>query len=83
MDPGIYTQVTRSNPRVLRIQPPLTITEEQVRRFLAALESTCHELQFLNQTVDSIIRKSIGTHRVDPQPAGLGGKTVSRAGAVA
>ena len=65
---GIYTQVTRSNPRVLRIQPPLTITEEQVRRFLEALECTCHELQFLNQTVDSIIRKSIGSHRVDPQP---------------
>ena len=60
---GIYTQVTRSNPCVLRIQPPLTITEEQVRRFLDALESTCHELHFLNQTVDSIIRKSIGTHQ--------------------
>jgi len=57
---GIYTQVTRSNPRVLRIQPPLTITEEQVRRFLAAVESTCHELHFLNRTVDSIITKSIG-----------------------
>src|SRR5262249_4714454 len=57
---NIYTQVTRSNPRVLRIQPPLTITEEQVRRFLDALERTCHELDFLNQTVDSIIRKSIG-----------------------
>jgi acetylornithine/succinyldiaminopimelate/putrescine aminotransferase len=67
---GIYTQVTRSNPRVLRIQPPLTITEEQVRRFLLALESTCHELQFLNHAVDSIIRKSIGTHQVDPQPVG-------------
>lgn len=60
---GIYTQVTRSNPRVLRIQPPLTITEGQVSRFLEALESTCHELQFLNQTVDSIIRKSIGSHQ--------------------
>jgi putrescine aminotransferase len=60
---GIYTQVTRSNPRVLRIQPPLTITEEQVNRFLTALESTCHELHFLNQTVDSVIRKSIGSHQ--------------------
>ncbi len=58
---GIYTQVARSNPRVLRIQPPLTITEEQVRRFLAALESTCGELEFLNHTVDSIIRKSVGS----------------------
>jgi acetylornithine/succinyldiaminopimelate/putrescine aminotransferase len=58
---GIYTQVTRSNPRVLRIQPPLTIAEEQVGRFLDALERTCQELDFLNQTVDSIVRKSIGT----------------------
>jgi acetylornithine/succinyldiaminopimelate/putrescine aminotransferase/predicted amino acid dehydrogenase len=58
---NIYTQVTRSNPRVLRIQPPLTIAEEQVRRFLDALERTCHELDFLNQTMDSVIRKSIGT----------------------
>jgi len=58
---GIYTQVTRSNPRVLRIQPPLIVTEEQVRRFLDALENACQELHFLNQTVDSIIRKSIGS----------------------
>ncbi len=67
---GIYTQVARSNPRVLRIQPPLTITEEEVGRFLEALESTCQELQFVFQTVDSIIRKSIGTHHVDPQLVG-------------
>ena len=58
---GIYTQVTRSNPRVLRIQPPLIVSEEQVRRFLDALESACQELHFLNRTVDSIIRKSIGS----------------------
>ncbi|MGH7224112.1 MAG: hypothetical protein ACRELF_12855, partial [Gemmataceae bacterium] len=49
----------------LRIQPPLTITPEQIGYFLEALESTCHELQFLNQTVDSIIRKSIGTHHAE------------------
>jgi putrescine aminotransferase len=58
---GIYTHVTRSNPRVLRIQPPLTITDQQVGRFLDALESTCHELHFLNETVDTVIRKSIGS----------------------
>src|SRR5262249_45738947 len=44
---GIYTQVARSNPRVLRIQPPLTVTEEQAARFLDALEETCSELAFL------------------------------------
>ena len=58
---GIYTQVTRSNSRVLRIQPPLIVTEEQVGRFLNALESACQELHFLNHAVDSIIRKSIGS----------------------
>jgi putrescine aminotransferase len=67
---GIYTQVARSNPRVLRIQPPLTITEEQVTRFLEALECTCNELLFLNQTVDRIICKSIGAHQGDLQPVG-------------
>jgi hypothetical protein len=46
---------------VLRIQPPLIVTEEQVGRFLDALESACQELHFLNQTVDSIIRKSVGS----------------------
>ena len=76
---GIYTQVTRSNPRVLRIQPPLTITEEQVVRFLAALESTCHELQFLNQTVDSIIRKSIAVLVLICSPSA---ETLGLAGAV-
>jgi len=55
--------VTRSNPRVLRIQPPLTITEGQVRRFLEAVESTCHKLHFLFQTVDIIITKSIGNQQ--------------------
>ena len=65
---AIYTQVTRSNPRVLRVQPPLTITQEQVGRFLTALESTCHELHFLNETVDTVIRKSIGNpFSRDPQ----------------
>jgi 3-acetyloctanal aminotransferase len=67
---GIYTQVARSNPRVLRVQPPLTVTEDEVRRFLEALESTCNELHFLNQTVDSVIRKSVGALRVDAQPVG-------------
>ena len=60
---GIYTQVTRSNPLVLRIQPPLTISEQQVQRFLAAIESTCQELHFLFATLQSTISKSIGTHQ--------------------
>ena len=52
---GIYTQVTRSNPRVLRIQPPLTITEEQVcPLFGGAGEHLSRVASSWNQTVDSI-----------------------------
>ena len=38
---GIYTQFTRSNPLVLRIEPPLTLSDVQVDEFLAAFEKTC------------------------------------------
>ena len=62
---GIYTQVTRSNPLVLRIQPPLTIREDQVDRFLEAMESTCQELYFLFETLESTICKSIGNHQAN------------------
>jgi acetylornithine/succinyldiaminopimelate/putrescine aminotransferase/predicted amino acid dehydrogenase len=61
---GIYTQVARSNPRVLRIQPPLTITEEQVNEFLTALDTTCREVQFAHNLFDGIIAKSgTGQHQ--------------------
>jgi putrescine aminotransferase len=61
---GIYTQVARSNPRVLRIQPPLTISEDQVNEFLTALEATCREVQFAHNLFDGIIAKSgTGQHQ--------------------
>jgi hypothetical protein len=63
---GIYAQVTRSNPRVLRIQPPLTVTEQQAARFLDALEETCSELAFLNDISDRVLSKSVGTHQGEP-----------------
>jgi putrescine aminotransferase len=63
---GIYTQVARSNPRVLRIQPPLTVTEEQAVRFLDALEETCSELAFLFDMADRVLSKSVGTHQAEP-----------------
>jgi len=63
---GIYTQVTRSNPRVLRIQPPLTVTEEQAAHFLDALEETCSELAFLNDVADRVLSKCVGTHQGEP-----------------
>jgi len=66
---GIYTQVARSNPRVLRIQPPLNVTEGQAARFLDALEETCSDLAFLFDVMDRVLSKSVGTHK--GEPAGL------------
>jgi putrescine aminotransferase len=63
---GIYTQVARSNPRVLRIQPPLTVTEEQAARFLDALEETCSELAFLFDMADRVLSRSVGSHQGEP-----------------
>jgi acetylornithine/succinyldiaminopimelate/putrescine aminotransferase/predicted amino acid dehydrogenase len=67
---GIYTQVARSNPRVLRVQPPLTITEEQAIRFLDALEETCSELACLFGVVERVLTKSVGSHQVESAGTG-------------
>jgi putrescine aminotransferase len=62
-DHGIYTQVARSNPCVLRLQPPLIVTEEQVAKFLAATEACCEELDWFLSTFDRVIAKSVtGQH---------------------
>ncbi len=55
---GIYTQIARSKPNVLRIQPPLNITKSQVDEFLGAIEQCCSELSFSNQIIDTMISKS-------------------------
>ena len=54
----IYTQTARSNPRVIRIQPPLTITADEVDRFLAAMEDACLEADFANHIIDGTVAKS-------------------------
>ena len=60
---GIYTQVARSNPLVLRIQPPLTITEDEVDTVLAAIAEVCFELDRSNKIFDTIVVKStLGEH---------------------
>ena len=60
---GVYTQVARSNPLVLRIQPPLTIGEAHIREFLAALDQTCDEIDYSTGLIDGMIAKtSIGAH---------------------
>jgi 3-acetyloctanal aminotransferase len=65
---GIYTQVARSNPRVLRIQPPLTITSQQVEQFLDAVERTCGEWELGTHFMMSVISKSgMGHHHAANQ----------------
>lgn len=60
---GIYAQTCRSNPLVLRVQPPLTISEEETDRLLSAIEQTCEEIDFANSLLDNLIGKTgIGEH---------------------
>ncbi len=59
---GIYTQVARSNPLVLRIQPPLTITSEQAEYFLAALEKVASEWELGTHVMSTVISKSVIGH---------------------
>jgi acetylornithine/succinyldiaminopimelate/putrescine aminotransferase/predicted amino acid dehydrogenase len=54
----IYTQTARSHPRVLRIQPPLTITADEVTQFLQAMGDSCLEADFANSLVDGTVAKS-------------------------
>jgi hypothetical protein len=65
---GIDTQVARSNPCVLSVRPPLTVTAEQVARFLDALAETCSELASLFDVADRVLTRSVGSHQ--GQPAG-------------
>ena len=60
---GIYTQFTRSNPQVLRVEPPLTLTESQARDFLTAVDKTCSEIDYIVDLIGEMIAKtSIGKH---------------------
>ena len=60
---GIYAQPARSNPLVLRIQPPLSITETEVETVLRALETSCSEFDYaLNLTDEVVGRTTVGRH---------------------
>jgi putrescine aminotransferase len=60
---GIYTQFTRSNPQVLRVEPPLTLTESQAQEFLGAVDKTCSEIDYIVELIGEMIAKtSIGKH---------------------
>jgi acetylornithine/succinyldiaminopimelate/putrescine aminotransferase/predicted amino acid dehydrogenase len=60
---AVYTQVTRSNPQVLRVQPPLIVSADQVGRFLDALRSTCDEWALMSGCAEEILSKSAGEMR--------------------
>jgi putrescine aminotransferase len=63
-DYGIYTQVTRSNPRVLRIQPPLTVRRDEINAFLEAMRTICDESEFAQRLFDGVVAKTtLGKHK--------------------
>jgi acetylornithine/succinyldiaminopimelate/putrescine aminotransferase/predicted amino acid dehydrogenase len=60
---GIYTQFARSNPLVLRVEPPLTLTDEQTQHFLTAAEKTFEEIDYMvNLVLEMIAKTSVGKH---------------------
>ncbi len=65
----IYTQVSKTSPRLLRIHPPLTITREEVSRFLATLDESCREYEFATQMAgESIAKAGLGEHQGSSTP---------------
>ncbi len=67
---NIYTQFTRSNPLVLRIEPPLTITPDETQHFLNALETTCRDIDHATDMLTGTIAKSsIGEHNANERNA--------------
>lgn len=68
-DHKIYTQTTRSDSLVLRIQPALTITREQISYFLDSMEKACSEIDRITRTLDVVFSKaSIGEIEDDTGP---------------
>mgnify|MGYP002849567107 CR=1 FL=1 len=60
---GIYTQVARSNPRVLRVQPPLVVSQGEVDHFLRSLETTISEMHTCTNLAEAMLTKShLGIH---------------------
>ena len=60
----IYSQIARSNPLVLRIQPPLTIDEAKTDHFLSSFGRTCTLGQKVEGLFDEVITRSIsGQHK--------------------
>ena len=59
----IYTQVARSNPLVLRIQPPLTIDAGKAAHFITSFSRTCRLGHKVENLFDEVITRAIsGQH---------------------
>jgi putrescine aminotransferase len=74
----IYSQIARSNPLVLRIQPPLMIDEAKADHFLSAFGRTCKLGQKVEGLFDEVITRSISgqhtaTHATDADHDALRG----------
>ncbi len=60
---SIYSQNTRSNPQVLRIQPPLVIADAEVDRFLDAMDTACREVDHIcGALTGGVSKSSLGKH---------------------
>ncbi|NIL97586.1 MAG: aminotransferase class III-fold pyridoxal phosphate-dependent enzyme [Planctomycetales bacterium] len=67
---GIYSQVTRSRPLVLRVQPSLTIEASMVDQFLAAFAESCKAGMQVENVFDVMITRSVSGHHDGQQAAG-------------
>ncbi|MEK6247365.1 MAG: aminotransferase class III-fold pyridoxal phosphate-dependent enzyme, partial [Planctomycetales bacterium] len=69
----IYSQIARSNPLVLRIQPPLIVDDGKVDHFLSSFARTCQLGQKVEGLFDEVITRSIsGQHAANQQTHSYG-----------
>jgi acetylornithine/succinyldiaminopimelate/putrescine aminotransferase/predicted amino acid dehydrogenase len=80
---GMYVQSTRSNPAVIRIQPPLMIAEAEIDRFLDVFAQTCREVDHIcGALTGGVSKSSLGKHdargeEVAPAEVEANGRTVT------
>jgi len=55
----VVTQICRSQPNVLRIEPPLIVSAAEVDQFLTALDQACGELELTNRMFSDCVTKSV------------------------
>ena len=67
----IYTQVARSNPLVLRIQPPLTIDAGKAAHFITSFSRTCRLGHKVENLFDEVITRAISGQHIASPEAGI------------